>query len=199
MLFKGNKVSEGGRFQKVAAESALEFNRTMRDPRTEVYACSVGFVAQNEAEQVEMTQLPPEYSDFADVASEDDSKELAAHSWNNLAINVAEGKVPPYQPLYSLLEAELVVLQKYLAEYIGQGWIRQLKLPAGAPILFAKKKDGSLRLCVDYRGLNKVTVKNRHPLPLIAESLERLAQAKIYTKLDIRDAYHRIRIKEGDK
>jgi hypothetical protein len=56
-----------------------------------------------------------------------------------------------------------------------------------------------LRLCVDYQGLNKVTVKNRHPLPLIAESLERLAQAKIYTKLDIRDAYHRIRIKEGDE
>jgi hypothetical protein len=74
-----------------------------------------------------------------------------------------------------------------------------LKSPAGAPILFAKKKDGSLRLCIDYQGLNKVTVKNRHPLPLIAESLERLAQAKIYTKLDIRDAYHRIRIKEGDK
>jgi hypothetical protein len=56
-----------------------------------------------------------------------------------------------------------------------------------------------LRLCVDYRGLNKITVKNRHPLPLITESLERLAQAKFYTKLDVREAYHRIRIKEGDE
>jgi hypothetical protein len=62
-----------------------------------------------------------------------------------------------------------------------------------------KKKDGSIRLCVDYRGLNKITVKNRHPLPLITESLERLAQAKFYTKLDVREAYHRIRIKEGDE
>jgi hypothetical protein len=62
-----------------------------------------------------------------------------------------------------------------------------------------KKKDGSMRLCVDYRGLNKITVKNRHPLPLITESLERLAQAKFYTKLDVREAYHRIRIKEGDE
>jgi hypothetical protein len=199
MLFRGNKVSERGRFQKVAAESAAEFDRTMRDPRTEVYACSVSFVAQNGAERVETTSLPPEYSDFADVASEDDSKELAAHSRNDLAINVAEGEVPPYQPLYGLSEAELVVLRKYLAEFMQRGWIRRSKSPAGAPILFAKKKDGSLRLCVDYRGLNKVTVKNRHPLPLIAESLERLAQAKIYTKLDIRDAYHRIRIKEGDE
>jgi hypothetical protein len=199
MLFRGNKVSERGRFQKVAAESAAEFDRTMRDPRTEVYACSVSFVAQNGAERVETTSLPPEYSDFANVASEDNSKELAAHSRNNLAINVAEGKVPPYQPLYGLSEAELVVLRKYLAEFMQRGWIRRSKSPAGAPILFAKKKDSSLRLCVDYQGLNKVTVKNRHPLPLIAESLERLAQAKIYTKLDIRDAYHRIRIKEGDE
>jgi hypothetical protein len=62
--------------------------------------------------------LPPEYSNFANIASEDDSKELAAHSQNNLAINVAEGEVPPYQPLYSLLEAELVVLRKYLAKFM---------------------------------------------------------------------------------
>ena len=156
-------------------------------------------MGQNGAERVEMTQLPPEYSEYADVASEDDSKELAEHSRNDLAINIAEGEAPPYQPLYGLSEAELVVLRKYLAEFMERGWIRRSKSPAGAPILFAKKKDGSLRLCVDYRGLNKVTVKNRHPLPLIAESLERLAQARIYTKLDIRDAYHRIRIKEGDE
>jgi hypothetical protein len=96
MLFRGNKVLERGRFQKVAAESAAEFNRTMRDPRTEVYACSVSFVAQNGVERVETTSLPLEYSDFADIASEDNLKELAAHSQNNLAINVAEGEVPPY-------------------------------------------------------------------------------------------------------
>jgi hypothetical protein len=122
----------------------------MRDPRTEVYACSVSFVAQNGAERVKTTSLPPEYSNFADVTSEDDSKELAAHSRNNLAINVAEGEVPPYQPLYSLSEAELVVLRKYLAEFMQRGWIRRLKSLAGVLILFAKKKDGSLRLCVDY-------------------------------------------------
>jgi hypothetical protein len=80
----------------VAAEGAVEFDRTMRDPRTEVYACSVSFVAQNRAEQVEMTNLPPEYSNFADVALEDNSKELTVHSRNDLVINIAEGKVPPY-------------------------------------------------------------------------------------------------------
>ena len=71
--------------------------------------------------------------------------------------------------------------------------------PAGAPILFVQKKDGSLRLCVDYRGLNKITVKNRHPLPLITETLDRLQGARCFTKLDIRNAYHRIRIRLGDE
>jgi hypothetical protein len=62
-----------------------------------------------------------------------------------------------------------------------------------------KKKDGGLRLCVDYRGLNAVTIKNRCPLPLIQESLDRLGTAKVFLKMDLRDAYHRIRIREGDE
>ena len=61
------------------------------------------------------------------------------------------------------------------------------------------KKDGGLRLYVDYRGLNKVIVKNRHPLPLISETLDRLSGAKVFTKLDLKDTYYRIRIKEGDE
>ena len=80
-----------------------------------------------------------------------------------------------------------------------KGWITPSTSPAGAPILFVPKKDGTLRLCVDYRGLNAVTVKNRYPLPLITEILDRLVGAKFYTKLDLRDAYHRIRIRVGDE
>ena len=82
---------------------------------------------------------------------------------------------------------------------LKKGWIRHSISPAGAPILFVPKKDGGLRLCVDYRGLNKITVKNRHPFPLIGEMLDRLQGAKLFTKLDLRNAYHRIRIKPGDE
>ena len=71
--------------------------------------------------------------------------------------------------------------------------------PAGAPILFVPKKDRGLCLCVDYKRLNKVTVKNRHPLPLISETLDRLIGAKVFTKLDLKDSYHRIRIRKGDE
>jgi len=74
-----------------------------------------------------------------------------------------------------------------------------VKSGRASPIMFVKKKDGKLRLCADYRALNEVTKKDRHPLPLISEALDRLGGAKYFTKLDIQDAYHNIRIREGDK
>lgn len=199
MLFRGTKAKEKANREHIATESAEEFDKTMRDPRTDVYVCSVGVVAHSGPTIATGKEMPPQYADYIDVASEDHSKDLPPHTSNDLAIQLTEGEAPPHQPLYGLSEAELVVLRKYLVDFMARGWIRRSRSPAGAPILFAKKKDGTLRLCVDYRGLNKITVKNRHPLPLIAESLERLSQAKVYTKLDIRDAYHRIRIKEGDE
>ena len=90
-------------------------------------------------------------------------------------------------------------MRTYLDGALAKGWIRRSTSPAGAPVLFSPKKDGSLRLCVDYRGLNKITIKNRCPLPLISETLDRLVGAAYYTKLDLKDAYHRIRIKAGDE
>jgi hypothetical protein len=80
---------------------------------------------------------------------------------------------------------ELEVLRKWLDENLAKGFIRASLSPAGAPILFVKKGDGSLRLCVDYRGLNEGTIKNRYPLPLLHETLLHLQKAKFYTKLDI--------------
>ena len=71
--------------------------------------------------------------------------------------------------------------------------------PAGAPILFVPKGNRELRLCVDYKGLNKITAKNRHPLHLISEILDRLSGAKFFSKIDIKEAYYRIRIREGDE
>ena len=110
-----------------------------------------------------------------------------------------DGKDPPYGPLYNLSNTELKVLREYLDDALAKGWIRHSVSPAGAPILFVPKKDGGLRLCVDYQGLNQVTIKNRHPLPLISETLDRLSGAKVFSKLDLKDAYHCIRICKGDE
>lgn len=91
------------------------------------------------------------------------------------------------------------MLREYIEDAQKKGWIRPSQSPAGAPIMFVPKKGGGLRLCVDYRGLNNVTIKDRTPLPLISETLDRLRRAKIFTQLDLKDAYHRMRIREGDE
>ena len=94
---------------------------------------------------------------------------------------------------------ELEALRIWLDENLAKGFIRPSSSPAGAPILFVKKKDGSLRLCVDYRDLNEKTIKNRYPLPLIPETLMQLSRAKYFTKLDIRGAYNLIWMADGDE
>ena len=107
--------------------------------------------------------------------------------------------MPPYGPLYNMSIEELQVLRKYLDEQLEKGFIRASKSPAAAPVLFAKKPGGGLRFCVDYRGLNAITIKNRYSLPLIQETLSRLSSAKYYTKLDIIAAFNHIRITEGQE
>lgn len=113
-------------------------------------------------------------------------------------IELIPGSSPPSRSPYRLSQPELDELRKQLAKLIEEGWIRPSVSPFGAPILFVKKKSGDLRMCVDYRALNKITIKNRYPLPNIAELLDRLAGAKYFTSLDLRSGYHQLRIAEED-
>ena len=139
------------------------------------------------------------YQEYYDVFSDELTSIIAQNSKYDHAIKLETGKMPPQMPIYNLSQKELQILREYLDNVLAKGWIRPSKSPSGAPILFVPKKDGSIRLYVDYRGLNKITTKNRYPLPLISELLERLSRAKIYSKLDLRDAYYRIRIREGNE
>ncbi|KAI0999173.1 hypothetical protein K3495_g9023 [Podosphaera aphanis] len=108
-------------------------------------------------------------------------------------------KRPPYGPLYEMSREKLLVLRKTLADLLDNGWIRASASPASSPVLFAKKPSGGLRFCVDYRGLNAITKKDCYPLPLIRETLRQLSKARWFTKIDVRAAFHRLRIKEGDE
>ncbi|XP_061633832.1 retrovirus-related Pol polyprotein from transposon opus [Phyllopteryx taeniolatus] len=90
-------------------------------------------------------------------------------------------------------------MKEYVEESLAAGIIRPSSSPAGAGFFFVDKKDKTLRPCIDYRGLNKITVKNRYPLPLISIAFEFLEGAKIFTKLDLRNAYHLVRIRERDE
>ena len=89
-------------------------------------------------------------------------------------------------------------VQKQLKEIIDAGLIQASKSPFGAPNLFVKKREGTLRMCVDYRAVNKITIKNRYPLPRIDELLDRLHGAKYFTKIDLGSGYHQIRVKPED-
>ena len=109
---------------------------------------------------------------------------------NEHAINLEDGKRPPYRPIYSLSSVELETLKTYIKTHLKTGFIRLFKSPSGAPILFDKKPNGSLRLCVNYQGLNNLTIYNRYPLVLIGESLDQLGQAKKFIQLDLTSAYH---------
>ncbi|KAH7439596.1 hypothetical protein KP509_04G068000 [Ceratopteris richardii] len=101
---------------------------------------------------------------------------LPEHRPYDYPIDLQEGAQPSFGPIYRLSPEELTELRKNIDENLAKGFIKHSKSPAGAPILFVKKKDRTLRMCVDYRGLNKVTIKNRYPLPLISELLERLGK-----------------------
>src|SRR5579863_5979088 len=95
-------------------------------------------------------------------------------------------------------QVELAELKKQLADLLSKGFIRPSISPYGSPVLFVHKKEGTLCLCVDYRALNKITIKNRYPLPRIEELMDSLAGAKYFSKIDLYSGYHQIRIKESD-
>ncbi|KAJ7943087.1 Retrotransposon protein, putative, Ty3-gypsy subclass [Quillaja saponaria] len=114
-------------------------------------------------------------------------------------IELVPGIKPPAKAPYRMAPPELAELRKQLNELLESGFIRPSKAPFGAPVLFQKKQDGSLRMCVDYRALNKITVRNSYPIPLIADLFDQLSGAKYFTKLDLRSGYYQVRIAEGDK
>lgn len=113
-------------------------------------------------------------------------------------IELEPGQPPPHKGLYRMATEELKELKRQLNELLEKGWIRPSVSPYGAPVLFVRKKSGELRLCVDYRMLNRITIKNRYPLPRIDTMLDQLHGAKYFTKLDLASGYHQIRIKEED-
>jgi hypothetical protein len=115
-----------------------------------------------------------------------------------LGINVEEGTEPLSKPTYRLSPAELDELKTQLTLLLEKGIIRPIASPWAAPVPFTTKKNGSLRMCLDYRDLNQKTVKNKCPLPRIDEIFDRLEGAKHFKTLDLRSAYSQIRFKEED-
>ncbi len=163
---------------------------------------SAGFSVSGSVLQDEMGSLsnvPEEYLDLKEVFSKSRAASLPPHRPYDCAIDLVPGMSPPKGRLYSLSVPEREAMEKYISDSLTAGFIRPSSSPAGAGFFFVAKKDGSLRPCIDYRGLNNITVKNTYPLPLMSSAFERLQGASIFTKLDLRNAYHLVRIREGDE
>ncbi|KAL0562064.1 hypothetical protein IC582_002514 [Cucumis melo] len=139
----------------------------------------------------------PVVGDYPDVFPEE-LPGLPPHREVEFAIELEPGTVPISRAPYRMAPAELKELKVQLQELLDKGFIRPSVSPWGAPVLFVKKKDGSMRLCIDYRELNKVTVKNRYPLPRIDDLFDQLQGATVFSKIDLRSGYHQLRIKDED-
>nr|GEZ31344.1 putative reverse transcriptase domain-containing protein [Tanacetum cinerariifolium] len=113
-------------------------------------------------------------------------------------INLISGAAPVARAPYRLAPAEMKELSEQLQELFDKGFIRPSSSPWGVPVLFVKKKDGSFRMCIDYMELNKLTVKNRYPLPRIDDLFDQLQVSSIYSKIDLRSGYHQLRVREQD-
>ncbi|KAJ1598979.1 hypothetical protein NDA14_006704 [Ustilago hordei] len=171
---------------------------TTADPFEEATDSGDGHTGSTETGDPEAMDLSS-YQQPMDPEHEEEHNDDDDEGNSQILSLVSIGGKPPQGPLYLKGPKEMSELRRYLDENLEKGFIRPSKSPARSPVLFVPKKDGGLRLCVDYRGLNEITVKNRAPLPLIEEQLFLLRKARIYTKLDLRAAYNLIRIAKGDE
>ena len=148
---------------------------------------------------IETEKVRPSVSDIPIVS--DFSEELLGlppHREIEFAIDIVPGATLASITPYRMAPMEVKELKLQLQELLEKGFIRPSVSPWGTPMLFVKKKDGTLRLCIDYRQLNKLTVKNKYPLPRIDDLFDQLKGASIFSKTDLRSGYHQLRIKDVD-
>jgi len=151
------------------------------------------------SEKVDLSAISEEYHEYADVFSKSKAETLTPHRPYDLRIDLEKDSHPSVGTIYSLSKFEQEALKEFIDKNLTNGFIRSTSLPHGAPVLFVKKKDSSLWLCVDFCGLNKIMKKDRYPLPLISDLLDSPRKARIYTKIDLWHAYHLVHITKEDE
>ncbi|GJU27095.1 putative reverse transcriptase domain-containing protein [Tanacetum coccineum] len=153
-------------------------------------------VIEDKSEKKRLEDVPI-VQDFPEVFPED-LPGLPPTRQVEFQIDLVPGAAPVARAPYRLAPSEMKELSEQLKELSDKGFIRPSSSPWGAPVLFVKKKDGSFRMCIDYRELNKLTVKNRYPLPRIDDLFDQLQGSSVYSKIDLRSGYHQLRVREED-
>ncbi|GKA10294.1 putative reverse transcriptase domain-containing protein [Tanacetum coccineum] len=179
--FKRNNVAR-------ASMLGLEIRSLMEEPN--LYDSRKHTSKEKQLEEVQLGSRLPEY--FLRTWG------ILQHAKWEFQIDLIPGVAPVARAPYRLAPSEMKELSDQLKELSDKGFIRPSSSPWGAPVLFVKKKDGSFRMCIDYRELNKLTVKNRYPLPRIDDLFDQLQGSSIYSKIDLRSGYHQLRVREED-
>ncbi|KAK3528203.1 hypothetical protein QTP86_025112, partial [Hemibagrus guttatus] len=143
--------------------------------------------------------IPHAYADFKEVFSEENAARLPSHQVWDCAIDLLPNTSPPRGRIYPLSLPEAKAMEDYIEAALAAGHIRPSTSPAAAEFFFVGKKDGGLWPCIDYRGLNAITVQYPYPLPLVPAVLEQLRGARYFTKLDLRSTYNLVRIRKGNE
>ncbi|KAJ0894123.1 putative nucleotidyltransferase, Ribonuclease H [Helianthus annuus] len=177
--------------------SAIQFKKGYN--KKEPCYLAVAKVDEEKPKEAVPMEIEKVLEEFKDVMPTELPKKLPPRREVDHEIELEPGSKPPSKAPYRMPPPELEELRKQLKELLDAGYIRPSKAPYGAPVLFQKKKDGSLRMCIDYRALNKITVKNKYPIPLIADLFDQLGNARYFSKLDLRSGYYQVRIAQGDE
>eukprot|EP00253_Pinus_taeda_P017694 PITA_17694 len=193
---QGNRKEMQGIKQPVQVRP-ITANQLIKNIRKgcQVYAIQVGY-ADSKDKSASLTSIPI-IQEFTDVFPEEIPR-LPPRRNIDFTIELVPGAAPVSRAPYRMSIPELTKLKMQLQELLDKEYIRPSVSPWGAPVLFVKKKDGTLRMCIDYRQLNKLTIKNKYPLPRIDELFDQVKGATVFSKIDLRSGYHQIRIKDED-
>jgi len=150
-------------------------------------------------ETPDLSNISSEYHKFANIFSKTKAEVLTPHHPYDFKINLEEGAQPLVGPIYSLLVSKQEALKEFIKENLNTGFIQPISSLHSTLVLFVKKKDGSLRLYVDFHSLNCIFKKNYYPLLLISNLLDLPCKARVYSKIDLRHAYNLVCIADGDE
>ncbi|GJZ23242.1 putative reverse transcriptase domain-containing protein [Tanacetum coccineum] len=195
LTFCGNESSNGreSRLTVISCSKAQEYMAR----GCQVFLAQISAKKEEDKSEGKQIKDVPIVRDFPEVFPED-LPGLPLARPVEFQIDLIPGATPVARAPYRLAPSEMKELSEQLQELSDKGFIRPSSSPWGAPVLFVKKKDGSFRMCIDYRELNKLTVKNRYPLPRIDDLFDQLQGSSIYSKIDLRSGYHQLRVREQD-
>ncbi|GJT21774.1 putative reverse transcriptase domain-containing protein [Tanacetum coccineum] len=195
LTFCGDESSNGreSRLTVISCSKAQEYMAK----GCQVFLAQISVRKKEDKSERKQIEDVPIVRDFPEVFPED-LPGLPPARPVEFQIDLIPGAAPVARAPYRLAPSEMKELSEQLQELSDKGFIRPSSSPWGAPVLFVKKKDGSFRMCIDYRELNKLTVKNRYPLPRIDDLFDQLQGSSIYSKIDLRSGYHQLRVREQD-